>query len=238
MKYCALCHAELVENSLFCGNCGTAINVLADGFTRMSMPGKAPVTPAFPVSPAPPLSSNPGQYSQQYAPGESNIPTLPISEEEEERRRRAAMMGLGLLSAVQQGNGAPMVQGTPQIGGVPTVQGTPQVQSGSFQNAQPGPQSGAIQVAPHTPPIHTPVSPTPPIHSSPTLTLHHHPQGGSPSGSSGSAPKPGCGPGLIITAIIIPIVIIASIIGLGLTIFAPDITLSGSTSVSMGASLT
>jgi hypothetical protein len=241
MKYCTYCHAELVENSYFCGNCGQAVNIPADGFTRLSVPGNAPITPAFPVSPAPPYSSNPqwSQNVQPYALGESNIPTLPISEEEEERRRRAALMGMGLLSmgVFPQGNDAPMVQGAPQMGGVPTVQGTPQMHASSFQSVQPGPQGGTIQVAPHTPPMHLPVSSAPEISSSPTLTLHHHPPGGSTSSSGSSAPKHGCGPVLIITAIIIPIVIIASIAGLGLTIFAPAITLNGSSSISIGASL-
>jgi len=51
------------------------------------------------------------------------------NEQEEEERRRAALLGLGMIDFVGEGqSGAgtvPMVQGNPQLGGVPSVQGTP-----------------------------------------------------------------------------------------------------------------
>jgi zinc-ribbon domain/Viral BACON domain len=245
---CQNCNAELPDDARFCGSCGGAINAPADGQTkvsdarhmdasglqapaRMSLPGIAPVSPspAFLTGPQwnPYLEKNPNVEGDTYTTAMSE------EEEEEERRRRAALFGMGLaeLGAYPQGGGMPVVQGTPQMGSVPAVQGAPQVPGSAF----PG---GSVQVAPHTPPAYMsgPVSPAPhlPSTTSPTQTLPaHHP----PSGSPGSPPRHGCAPGLIIAAITIPLVIIASIFWLGLTIFAPGLSLAGSSSVTPGGTL-
>lgn len=262
MKYCAYCNAALSEDAQFCGSCGNAIDIPVDGFTRISsvrhpeLPASTPTprislpgiatTPELPE----PLSPDYAQRNfstQQTAPLEMSIPTLPIDEEEEERRRRAALWGIGLIGidAFPQGNSVPMVQGALQPGGVPTVQGTPQVQGGSFQNMQAAGQAASIhQLAPQMPFAPAPMTPSPltPTPSSPPLTIPQHPHGGTSTGSTNSGspapkPQPGCTPLLIICAIVIPIIIFASIIGLGLTILAPSLALNGSSSVVLGSNL-
>ncbi len=178
-----------------------------------------------------------GAVNDIPADGRTRISNAQLIDEDEERRRRAALLGMGLveLGAFPQRGSVPFVQGTPQVGSVPFVQGTPQAPGNALQ-------VGSLQITPHDAPAYlpSPVTPTPhlPSSSSPTLTLHtHHPPSGSSSGSSGSPPNHGCAPILIIAAITIPLVIIASIIGLGLTLFAPSLSLSGSNSVSSGGTL-
>lgn len=254
MKCCENCKTELPEEARFCGNCGAIIGIPADGQTRISnaqrinpsgaqapagisLPGVAPVSPM----PAFTSGSQWHPYMEKQLQSDSDTPAVPYTDEDEERRRRAALLGMGLVAmgAFPQGGSVPSVLGTPQVGSVPSVSGTPQAPGSAMQG---GMQGGTLQVAPHAPPMSmpSPVSPTPhlPSNSSPTLTLHpHHPPSGSSSGSSGSSPKHGCAPTLIIAAIIIPLVIIASIIGLGLTLFAPSLSLSGSNSVTSGGTL-
>jgi hypothetical protein len=164
----------------------------------------------------------------------SNTPTTLLSQEkeEEERRRRAALLGMGapLLGslAVEGMPGAenvPMVQGTPQIGGVPTVQGTPHPPADSMGQ---GFYASPTVVAPQLP-NSIPVSPIPGT----TVTLHH-PQQPHPSPN-----KPhGCSLVFIIAAILIPVLIILTFIGLGLTLFAPSLSLSGSATIVQGGTFT
>jgi len=139
------------------------------------------------------------------------------------------MLGMGLLlgaEALPASGNAPMVQGTPQIGGVPSVSNTPGVQGGLS-----GWHAGAV---PHAPGY----TPSLPSGSSPTYTLHHHPQHPQPPHPKPvkPAPKAGCAP-LLIVAILIPFIIIGSIITLGFTVFAPALSLSGSSSVVSGGTL-
>ncbi len=251
MKYCENCKSQLPEEARFCGKCGAVNDIPADGQTRISNvqridPSGAQALAGIslpgidPNSPIPAFMSGPQWHSymeKQVQPG-SDSPAAPFVDDDEERRRRAALLGMGLveLGAFPQGGSVPFVQSTPQVGSVPSVQGTPQVPGSAWQG---GMEGVPFQVTPNTPPaqMSPPVSPTPhlPSTSSPTLTLHtHHPPSGS---SSGSSPNHGCAPTLIIAAITIPLVIIASIIGLGLTLFAPSLSLSGSNSVTSGGTL-
>ncbi len=254
MQQCEFCRATLPNDARFCGTCGKVVDAPPDGFTRISnaqqsnvaqteaatRTGQSSMTPyPSPLFPPANPTSQAGLYPSSFEGSreatQRNTPTAPLIDEEEEKRRRAALLGMGLigLDAMPHGGLVPMVQGTPQVGNVPFTQGTPQF-PGSF-NAAP------TQVAPQVPATFQPPVQPPASISSPTLTLHHGPQGqqGQPGhgGQPGQHPPHGCAPQLIIAAIVIPLLIMASIIGLGLTIFAPSLVLSGSSSVSAGASL-
>jgi len=171
-------------------------------------------------------------YNQQTF--NSDTPTASLSQEEEkkEKRRRAALLGMGvplLESLAVEGQpdagSVPMVQGTPQMGSVPTVEGTPQPPAGSIG---PGLYSSPTVMAPQLP-SSTPVSPLPTT----TTTLHdpHHPH------TPHHGPH-GCCLAFIIAAISIPILSILSFLSLGLTVFAPSLSLSGSTNVVQGGTFT
>lgn len=213
----------------------------------ISQPGLTPIppisSPSNPVSHpgwSPPTIDEAGQTYQtdqatQATP--DSTPTGPLSDEDEEKRRRAALLGLGIVSleALSRGNQAPMVQGTPQVGNVPFVQSAPQPPGSTLPGSL---HVGPAQVSPQFP---TPQPPT--SISSPSLPTQHGPQGspgqtGQPGSHQPPHPSHGCAPQLIMAAIIVPILILGSVIGLGLTIFAPSLSLSGSSSVSAGGSLT
>ncbi len=170
----------------------------------------------------------------------SDIPTTSLSQddEEEERRRRAVLFGMGVpllgslaVDGMPDAGNVPVVQGTPQVGEVPTVEGTPDPQAGSSgQNVFSSPTYLSL-----LPPSPGPVSPLPTT----TVTLHAPHQPHHPTNPPAPPSKPhGCSLALIITAIIIPVLIILSFLGLGLTLFAPSISLSGSTTVVQGGSFT
>ena len=226
MYHCMFCGAEIPEDARFCGNCGRTPIPSPDGQTRIGSfhrVGLEPV-PTNSAAPAPGSPTSPHwEYEQpQEDDGQSTIPLG--DDNEEEQRRRAAMLGMGLLlgaEALPASGNAPMVLGTPQIGGVPSVSNTPGVQGGLS-----GWHAGAV---PHAPGY----TPSLPSGSSPTHTLHPpqgHPKPVKP------APKAGCAP-LLIVAILIPFIIIGSIITLGFTVFAPGLSLSGSSSVVSGGTL-
>ncbi len=219
----------------------------------ISQPGLTPIPPVS--SPSNPIS-HPGWYpstideaGQTYQTDQASqatpdsTPTGPLSDEDEEKRRRAALLGLGIvgLNALSRGNQAPMVQGTPQVGNVPFVQGAPQMAGSTLPGSL---HVAPAQVSPQFPTPQPPTSISSP--SLPTHTPHQGPQG--PQGSPGQTGQPGshqpphpshgCAPQVIMAAIIVPLLILGSIIGLGLTIFAPSLSLSGSSSVSAGGNLT
>jgi hypothetical protein len=235
MYHCTFCGAEIPEDAHFCGNCGQTPIPAPDGQTRISsfrrvelhqvtsntgLPGNAP---------APPASSH-WEYDQSQRNDDPS--TMPVVDNDEERRRRAAMAGMGLLlgaDAIPHST-VPTVQGTPQIGGVPSVSNPPMVQGGlAGGHMPPGWHTSPTNYIPQAPgPRYTPPVPT---GSLPTHTLYHpHPPHPKP------APKGGCAP-LLIIAILIPLVIIGSIITLGFTVFGPNLSLNGSSSVASGGTL-
>ena len=235
MFHCTFCGAEIPEDASFCGNCGQVPVPAPDGQTRMSgfrrvelqqgasntaLPGNAPA----------PATSSHWQYDQSQ--GNDDASTIPVVDEDDERRRRAAMAGAGLLLAADAipGSSVPTVQGTPQIGGVPSVSNPSTVQGGVAGGHMPaGWHSGPTNYIPQAPgPGYTPPVPT---GNFPTHTLHHPPYP-----PVKPAPKGGCAP-LLIIAILIPLIIIGSITTLGLTVFAPNLSISGSSSVASGGTL-
>ena len=183
------------------------------------------------------LQANPA-YDQQFSM--STIPTTSLSqeEEEEEKRRRALLLGMGVpllgslaVDGMPEAGYVPTVEGSPQVGSVPTVEGTPNPEAGLMgQSLYTSPTTMAPQL-----PFPATVSPLPT--STVTLPPPNHPY--HPGNPPTPSPKPkGCSLALIIAAIIIPILILLSFIGLGLTLLAPSITLSGSTTVSQGGTFT
>ena len=233
MYHCVFCGAEIPEDARFCGNCGRTPISSPDGQTRIGSfhrVGLEPV-PANTAAPGNQPGSPPSTHWEYEQPREvDGQSTIPLgNDNDEEQRRRAAMLGMGLLlgaEALPASGNAPMVLGTPQIGGVPSVSNTPGVQGGLS-----GWHAGAV---PHAPGY----TPSLPSGSSPTYTLHHHPQHPQPPHPKPvkPAPKAGCAP-LLIVAILIPFIIIGSIITLGFTVFAPGLSLSGSSSVVSGGTL-
>jgi len=177
-------------------------------------------------------------YNQQTFYTDTPTISLSLEEEEDERRRRAAILGMGVpllggLTVEGQLDAAsiPMVQGTPQIGEVPSVQGTPQMPAGSIEQ---GLYSSPTIMAPQLP-SSAPVFPLPAT----TTTLHHPPHPHHPNHPHTPHNEPhGCGLVFIIAAISIPILIILSFLGLGLTVLAPGLSLSGSTNVVQGGTFT
>jgi zinc-ribbon domain/Viral BACON domain len=239
MYHCTFCGAEIPEEARFCGNCGRTPISSPDGQTRISgfrrvelesVPGNMSVSSSQPGSAVSPI----WEYDQSR--NNDDASTMPLIDEDEERRRRAAMLGMGLLLGAEAipGGSVPMVQGTPQIGGVPSVSNTPAVQGGLSGGHMPaGWHAGATNYMPHAPGY----TPSVPPGSTPTHTWQHppHPQQPPPKPIK-PAPKGGCAP-LLIVAILIPLIIIGSITTLGFTVFAPNLSLSGSNSVASGGTL-
>src|SRR6266487_955735 len=231
MHTCEFCGSLIPDYASFCGQCGRVpsrameTRTMASDFHMPDVQNFDTVTIASVSGNFQPNSV----YNQQSFI--SNTPTTLLSyeEEEEERRRRAAILGMSVpllgslaVEGMPNAGNVPMVQGTPQIGGVPTVQGTPYPPAGSMGQ---GLYSSPTVMAPQLP-SSIPVSPLPAT----TVTLHHphHPH---------HEPH-GCSLVFIIAAILIPVLIILSFLGLGLTLFAPSLSLSGSTTVVQGGTFT
>lgn len=231
MKQCEICGTLLPREASFCGKCGHAPSPSAypgreidDLPTRhLESAGEATMlTPsgklAFRGSPSGPLRPL------------TLLPFANDEEDEEQKRRRAARFGLALplvggLADQQPLGQIPSMQGTPQMAHIPGMQGTPLVQ-GSIPSAP-----GTPAVASGPPPGYVPSGPPPP-HLQPPPSSGQ--QGGSPGGSQGGAP--GC---LTIAAILIAsvVIILTMIIGLGLTVLAPSLVLSGSPDVAPGGTM-
>ena len=247
MQQCEFCGSLIPDYASFCGQCGRVPTKAIETKTIASdfyMPDIQNFDTSTNVSV--PANVQPSMaYNQQSFI--SNLPTTSLNdeEEEEERRRRAALLGMGIpllgslaVEGMPDAGNVPMVQGTPQMSGVPTVQGSPYPPAGSMGQ---GLYSNPTVMAPQLP-SSIPISPLP---ATTTVTLHHphHPPHTAhpphPSHPSSPSHKPhGCSTIFIITAIIIPVLIILSFIGLGLTLFAPSLSLSGSTIVVQGGNFT
>src|SRR6266702_6477445 len=234
MHTCEFCGSLIPDYASFCGQCSRVpskameTRTMASDFHMLDVQNIDTATIASVSGNFQPNSV----YNQQSFI--SNTPTTLLSqeEEEEERRRRAAIRGMGVpllgrlaVQGMPNAGNVPTVQGTPQIGGVPTVQGTPNPPAGSMGQ---GLYSSPTVMAPQLP-SSIPVSPLPAT----TGTLHH------PHHPHHPHHKPhGCSLVFIIAAILVPVLIILSFLGLGLTLFAPSLSLSGSTTVVQGGTFT
>ncbi len=147
--------------------------------------------------------------------------SVEVEEDKEEKRRLALVnFSLPLLGdPMTPTANLPIAQGTPQVAGAPTAGGTPPVVN-NFP-----PAFGQL-VLPDPKPLVRP----PGIYSK---RLPHRP---GPHLPNKPQPAPGCATWLIIV-LIIPFVILASIIGIGLTILAPSLSMEGGADVSAGGSL-
>ena len=245
MQKCEFCGSLIPEHASFCGHCGRVPTKAIKTKTIASdfyMPDIQNFDTSTNVS-APATVQPSMAYNQQSFI--SNLPTTSLNceeEEEEERRRRAALFGMGIpllgslaVEDMPDAGNVPMVEGTPQMSGVPTVQGSPYPPAGSMGQ---GLYSNPTVMAPQLP-SSIPISPLP---ATTTMTLHHPhhpPHPAHPPHPSSPSHKPhGCSTVFIISAIIIPVLIILSFIGLGLTLFAPSLSLSGSTIVVQGGNFT
>src|SRR5579863_321196 len=228
MYQCEYCGTDLPERARFCGNCGRTSGsqpghpASSSGFRRVELEP----TPDNAFTPA----GQPGQPSSQhwvYDHAQSN---------DEDEQRRAAMLGMGLLTGADAqviGSNVPVVQGTPQIGEAASVANTPPLESNFLGGNMPAGESNwhaaatdYIPYAPtNTPPVQLPRRPIHMPNPKPLQPPHS------------KATSKGCAPTLLIVAVLIPILIIGSIITLGFTVFAPGLSLSGSSSVSSGGTL-
>ena len=229
MLYCTYCGVEIPEGASFCGNCGQIPVPAPDGQAKMSGMHRVELQQVAGKNNTPDIAP---LWEYDQSEGYDDPSTIPVVDDEEERRRRAAMVGMGLLAGADMipTGSVPMVQGTPQIEGVPTVANAPVVQSAvagapAPPGWNPGPANYIPQAPGSTPPLPTGSLPTHPLHPP-----YPHPKPVKPQ------PKGGCAP-LLIIAILIPFVLIGSIVTLGFTVFAPVLSLSGSSSVASGGTL-
>ncbi len=240
MYTCKFCGSLIPDYASFCGQCGRTPEKAMETRIMISdlhMPDVQDMNTATSTS-LPGNSTPDWAYNQQTFYTDTPTISLSLEEEEDERRRRAAILGMGVpllggLTVEGQLDAAsiPMVQGTPQIGEVPSVQGTPQMPAGSIEQ---GLYSSPTIMAPQLP-SSAPVFPLPAT----TTTLHHPPHPHHPNHPHTPHNEPhGCGLVFIIAAISIPILIILSFLGLGLTVLAPGLSLSGSTNVVQGGTFT
>lgn len=239
MRTCETCQSTLPEEATFCGTCGG----IQHHATR-NMPLPAHLAGADPAV--------------TMAISQSSLQNL--NEEDEERKKRAALLGLAAplvagAALLPDAPTTPFVQGTPNINNAPAIQGTPQI--GNFPpDGHPAGMSGnnfgpmratpqpAIR-APHIPqrPSSLPrLSSPPPRFGRPGTGTGTSGSSGSGTGTSGS---PGSGTGVPaphgclawLLVIMIPLLILASIFGAGITIFAPSLTLNGDSVVTPGGTL-
>ncbi len=242
MRTCQFCAAQIPANAEFCGSCGQLAQSAA-GMTHVSRPMQRVV-----------LEGEQRLNTQNDAPTALtewseqrealiNVRTGPIKnmedeEDEEEKRRRLALVNFSLPLLADVGQDVPTAnlptaQGTPQATGAPTAAGTPPV---------------VVNNPPMTPPITPPMAPpaTPLVLPPPQIPVR--PPGGiygtrlprrpgpTLSGKPQPQPIPGCATWLIIV-IVVTLVILASIIGAGLTILAPALSMEGSADVTPGGTL-
>lgn len=247
MKQCEFCGQDLPGAASFCGHCGRAAGSPTDEATRGSGFQAASIDELDTAISIPvPGIGGPQEDTKQVEDlPTSDMATMPLStleekEEEEERRRRAAMAGIPLLLADMQplAENAPMVQGTPQLSSVPSVQGTPQASSAGsvpVPTHLPAGSMGEVFHAAATQMIPALPAPSPVPHAPHPSSAGHTPHYPHPHHLH-HAPR-GRAPIWLIGAIIIPVLLILSFIGLGLTLFAPTLSLSGSSSVEAGGIL-
>ncbi len=254
MSICKFCGVDLPDHASFCGSCGKLsatsgkiassaadLYTIPDAGTFISQPSH-PSGQSNAEQDRPTFISN-ATLPEQLASGEDQ-PTFIIrgsepdgrkKEEEEEKRRRAALLGLALplvgeaIATDAPEQHAPMVQGTPNISGAPMLPGRPYLQSQLSDVPRPNyatqsPANWQQTVPTAQPPLVLPQSfpSTPPSYP----TAHppsSYPTAHPPSSGPKPHPQPGCNIWLLM--LIVPLIIFASIFGIGLTLFTPDIAI-------------
>src|SRR6266480_4960129 len=248
MRVCEFCGKELPNEESFCGYCGRTTRNSPE--TPASSSG-LPTVKQTAVDAANPISALDWEWEDDV-PGNINQPgypaQLPASDEDEDeaKRRRAAILGIGLGGLGGEGQlpaeNTPMVQGTPQFSGVPSVHGTPQLTDGPFG---PNPALGGYpSTAFHSSPtisVHRYAPPSAPPHAPaypPAIPRPHYPPHDPhlPHRPPSYTPAGGCAPAWLIF-LFAAIFIISSLIGIGLTVVSPSLSLSGGTDIALGDSL-
>ncbi|MBV9615288.1 MAG: hypothetical protein JO031_07530 [Ktedonobacteraceae bacterium] len=166
----------------------------------------------------------------------SKNPVAEVEEEDEDRRRRSALVDFSLplvadAIAGQPTANVPTVQGTPQIIDAPTIPGTPPIRDKPpFEGKPHSPGGGGT--------THPLVLPDPGTAFTGSLA-QGSPHPGRPLHVP-NKPKPQQPPGCIIwllVAILVPMILLGSIVGLSFTLFSPTLTLEGSTTIAVGGTL-
>ncbi len=253
MRVCQHCGARVPNYAGFCGGCGKLVSIdelATHEQTVWTAPPPTPDQTQITVI----TEAGSGNKEIGYAIEDEDTgknPAIGNTEEDEEERRRNVLMdfGLPLLADGIAGHptlNVPTVQGTPQIMGAPTISGTPSI-GGRLPSAA-GEGAGAN---PLVLPAPEQVFTGPLTHGSP----FNNPPGWPPQGVNTPYPPPGTNKPnppqgtnkpnpqssgcmvWLLAAIIVPVIILLSIIGVGLTLLAPTLSLDGSTSVTQGGTL-
>ncbi len=238
MRTCQFCAAQIPDNAEFCGSCGQLAQNAA-GMTHVSRPMQRVVLAdeqTLNTQNAAPTALT--EWSEQRE-AFINARTGPIKDEEdeedeEEKRRRLALVNFSLPLLADSGRDVPTAnlptaQGTPQATGAPMTAGTPPVVANNPPMTPPMAPPATPLVLP---PPQIPVRPPGGIYGT---RLPRRP-GPTLSGKPQPQPTPGCATWLIIV-IVVTLVILASIIGVGLTILAPALSMEGSADVTPGGTL-
>jgi len=187
------------------------------------------------------IAENPTLPHAQLIP-ENQAPesTATDEEEEEEKRRRAAVLGpglslLGKVVTSAPGTDVPMVHGVPQFKGVPSVQGAPHIAQAPHMPPIPKWQISRLPTYPSIPAVHH-AAPAQPAVPHETISPPPQPTHSLPGPRGSGKGCAGCVPALVVAGVT-SLLIIASIIGLGLTILSPSLSLGGSTNVAWGESI-
>ncbi|HEV2654708.1 MAG TPA: hypothetical protein VGT82_07105, partial [Ktedonobacteraceae bacterium] len=227
MRTCQFCAAEIPNNAGFCGSCGQLVQSAA-GMTHVPRPMHRVVLAGeqTPQNDTPTALTRESEQREAFINARTG--SMKYEEDEEEKRRRLALVNfsLPLLADAAQDlptANLPTAQGTPQATGAPTAAGTPPVVVHNPPMAPPTTPPLML------PPPQIPVRPSGGIYGT---RLPHRP-GPTLSGKPQPQPAPGCVAWLIIV-IVVALVILASIIGAGLTILAPALSMQGSADVTPG----
>lgn len=242
MRRCQHCGAGVPNYAGFCGECGQLVSIGEPAAQERTLWRSQSVSPdqaqTTTITEAASGNEETGYVIEDEDTGKNS--TAKSDAEEEEKKRRSVLLdfSLPLLAdgiAGQSTLNVPMVQGTPPIVDAPTIPGTPSVGSNL-------PSAGeSATVGPLILPDPQQVFTGSLVHGS----HFNRPPTGSPYGANGPHPhglnKPhpqpsGCMVWLLV-AIIVPLIILASIIGVGFTLLAPTLSLEGNTSVTTGGTL-
>lgn len=235
MRNCEFCGAAMPRQAMFCPSCGRKPGSPSQVFTSdMSLAPEQLTVLVDPRTQTMATSSlaTPGREHQQ-----ADAPTLIQAglitrqeEEEEEEKRQEGMLLFPFPGQGAAPGGAPLVQGTPHLGGAPSLPGRPHL--GGKPSPEPAgagaptarlPQNGlpGQPIPPFVPPISLPPALPVPL-PQPPITV------GPPAPRPGSRPTPqppvGCNVWLIV--VLLPLLILASLFGVGMTVLAPDISIT------------
>ncbi len=230
MRTCEFCAAEMPDHAEFCGSCGQ-LTIGAAGMTHVPRPVRRVVLEGEQtlntIEDAPTMLTRWPEQREAHVNSSTTPMEYQSREDEEEERRRLALANFSLPLLADPMKPAtpnlPMAQGTPQAGGAPMAAGTP---PGSPPPTLPVTQPPLVLASP------LPLTRPPGIYGK---RIPHKPGSHMPNKPQ-PQPVPGCALWLIIVLSVV-LVILASIIGAGLTILSPSLSMEGSPDVTPGGQL-